>query len=55
MLRESDEMPQSMAAKGGEMTRQMGEWSFRLVVFIFAIFLPIFPLHRFAFKSIWVK
>lgn len=48
-------MTPSMAAMGRAMTRQVGEWQFRLVVFKFAIFLPIFTLPCFAFKSIWMS
>lgn len=48
-------MTPSMAAMGRAMTRQVGEWQFRLVVFKFAFFLPIFTLPCFAFKSIWMS
>lgn len=61
MLREMDEMTQSMAAKrrwaggGGalKMTREVRERGFKMV-FMFVIFLTfLFPL--FAFKNLWIK
>ena len=48
-------MTPSMAAMGRAMTRQVGEWQFILMVFKFAVFLPIFTLPCFAFKSIWIS